>query len=187
MGTYLYNLRTKHATVHTSDGPQAANLFSYAYKEWLTTAWERDVERRRQFIRRNAERVAQRAWETTEHRLVILGDKPEEGAPVYGELTSPVWFDTGRFPGQLLGFLRRCGRRWVLSDRSFWQPRQRDGIRFWVRQHATQGTSVQESHVEAPGERVEPAPGDREVWHIAGTPAPELAASRLERTVQIEY
>lgn len=155
MGIYVYTLRKRALNLH-HDSPNGlsravCNFFSYAYKEWSSYAWDDRVERRRQFIRDNAGRAAERAWDETSHELVVIADeKPQDGDAVYKDPQRPVWYDTDGFPGQLVGFLQKRGGQWHLVDATPWQMMLFGGSdgrcseRRWVRHRVIDGKSVQE-------------------------------------------
>ena len=165
MGIYVYTLRKQTAAVAFADGVVDANLYAYAYKDWLSDSWDPAVERRRNFIRANATRTGDRAWRETPHAAAVVGDKFEDGVEVYVDLRAPEWVDCNNFPGRVVGWLRLVGRRWTVVDAtpwSAWTEHGTDGPRpIWRRLAIYDGAIVQE--------RIDrPADSDGTWWEVPG-------------------
>lgn len=137
MGIYVYSLRAK--TVTMGQGVPVP-LYSYAYK--LCSMWKGDYGYNAYQMRvANTERHAEKAMgNRTSVPFVIVGEMKDgiEGAFVYADVTSPVWFDCDRFPGRLVGFVQKVGKGYQISDRTEWSKPDtckvgRDGKWFPVR------------------------------------------------------
>jgi hypothetical protein len=186
MGTYVYNLRKKQATMLTAEGSVSVNHYRYAYKEWLGNAWDSAVERRRDFIRDNAERVAERAWHETEHRFAVICDeKVEDGDVVYTAVERPLWYDTNPCPMLAIGWARRVGRAWHVVDRSRWELIRylsSDGSpaeRHWKRDGVINGIGYVQHATWKPEH------GETARWDLPGQASPDLAKTEVE--IEIVY
>lgn len=133
MGVYIYTLRKRTLPIWVEGERIVANLFSYAYKDWWGFAFGEE-ERRRNFIRDNAARRAQEAWDSERSGYVVMGD-PEYGwedCAVYRDLQKPLWYDTDKLPATIVGYLHKIGRKWVVTPESSWQPFKRMVDGEWV-------------------------------------------------------
>jgi hypothetical protein len=143
MGVYIYSIRAKTVQLAVSGTKVSAHLYSYAYR--LTSMWRGDYGYSGyKLTESNTERNALSAFygnSTIAVRktvpYVIVGDLKErgglEGSSVYADVTAPIWYDTDKFPGTLVGWVRKVGRGYQLADRTEWSEgtkSHRDGV--WV-------------------------------------------------------
>lgn len=199
MGTYVYTLRKQAINLH-HDGPDGemstqANLLKYSYKEWLTSSFDGSVERRREFIRNSASRTAWTAWEKTEHRLVVITDKPQDGDAVYADLEGPVWYDTDQLRARLVGYLQKRHGRWYLVDAAKWERRDygsgmrhgdegRPDIR-WSRYRAVQGKAVLEEVAQADSNLPDYEQEAR--WEMYGQDYPQIVDPREQVEIPVVW
>lgn len=137
MGIYIYSLRAKTVQLDVSGTKVPVHLYSYAYR--YSSMWRGDYGYTGyKLTEANTERHAHNVMgDRTTIPYVIVGDFKDrggiEGATVYANVTSPVWFDTDKFPGTVAGWVRKVGKGYVLADRTEWQGNtkaHRDGV--WV-------------------------------------------------------
>lgn len=135
MGIYIYSLRAKTVTITVpAVGKVKANLYSYSYKHY--SMWKGDYGYNSyQLTAENAKRNAENAFAAPRSDYVILGDLSRglEGDAVYRDVTAAQWWDTDKFPGTLIGWLRKAGKGWIVADRTEWSTGTktlRDGV--WV-------------------------------------------------------
>lgn len=134
MGIYVYTLRKKTIPVTLASGETVgANLFSYAYRycgdyEDIRDAYRLSTEEKkyaRSYRMRasNASRLADAAFAAPRSGIFVMGDEEKlDGCAVYDGLTKPVWYDCNKKVwGNTLGFLKRSGKRWLLSQTSEWR------------------------------------------------------------------
>jgi len=132
MGVYCYSMRSKTMAVTLPDGRKVrANLYSYAYK--LTSYWKGEPGYNSyQFMVNNTERNADNVFAQPRSGVIILGDptRDMEDDSVYTDVTASQWWDTDRFPGTLIGFLKRDGRGWRVGDTTKWSTGKvcKDGL-----------------------------------------------------------
>jgi hypothetical protein len=72
---------------------------------------------------RNTERHAENVFGVRPSvPYVIIGDIKQglDGSSVYANVTKPVWYDTDKFPGTLIGWVRKVGKSYQLADRTEW-------------------------------------------------------------------
>lgn len=182
MGIYCYTLRKKAVNVHSTEGRHRAQLFAYAYKEWLTSSWDDRVERRRDAIRNRASTTAARAAEGGISELVVLGDKPQDGAPVYADVRQSLWFDGDTFPGRLVGFLRKQGGRWQLVDATPWEQWHSGGTAYWNRDRISEDGQRYRERIEA---ATVPQLTCRTAWDLPGQEPAALTAARTEKEIEV--
>lgn len=145
MGVYIYSLRAKTIQLTTDGaahlGPQfalpskiTAHLYSYAYR--YTSLWRGDYGYKSyKLTESNTERHALNVWaNAADNRaspgavesipFVVVGDLKEkdglDGHSVYADVTKPIHYDTDKFPGTLVGFVRKVGTRYQLTDHTEW-------------------------------------------------------------------
>jgi hypothetical protein len=127
MGIYVYTLRKKTVKLLL---PQKvdAHLLAYAYKDWWSWAYDDEEERRRNFIRNNAARHAENAFNAMVSPYVVVGDPGEslQGREVYRDLKSPIWYDTDGITATIVGFVHEIPRGKRVQRRvlpySPWEP-----------------------------------------------------------------
>lgn len=117
MGTYIYTLRSQTINIEELG---KANLLKYLFKplDYLsiggpTEKWERAFAM--QIV------ALENRWYGREMpKYVVVGDKFEDGAPIYTYgLTEPLWYDCEKL-GECVGYLnkRKVGRKVVWSVRT---------------------------------------------------------------------
>jgi len=173
MGTYVYNMRKRRRKLRFADGIVEANQYDYSYKEWWSAPFDSPTERRREFIRSNCQRTADRAWSETDHAAVVLGDF-SDGDPVYSDVTSPVWVDCNDFPGRLIGFIRRVRSRLDVVGASKWEPCTRGDAPIWRRYVVMGGVRVEETIARDPRDKTS-------LWSVPGGRFHGLAKLAIDR------
>jgi len=135
MGIYIYTMRAKTIPLVMPSGEKvAANLYSYAYR--YSSMWRGDYGYKGYtFTAENAARNAERTFSSPRSGVIIMGDVKGglEGSGVYTDVTAGLWYDTDKFPGTLVGWVRKAGRGYVVADRTEWSKgtkAHRDGV--WV-------------------------------------------------------
>jgi len=122
MGIYIYSLRAKTVAITVPSGEKVrANLYSYSYKHY--SMWKGDYGYNSyQLTAENAKRNAENAFAAPRSGFIILGDPSRglEGDAVYADVTAAQWWDTDKFPGTLIGWLRKAGKGWTVADRTEW-------------------------------------------------------------------
>jgi hypothetical protein len=123
MGTYIYSLRAKALplVVDTAGTIVTAHLYSYAYR--YTSMWRGDYGYNSyKLTEANAERNARAVFGDGPMPFVIVGDLKDglDGHSVYANVTAPLWYDCEKFPGTLIGWVRKVGKRYHLADRTEW-------------------------------------------------------------------
>ena len=186
MGTYVYNLRKRTLNVTTADGTRKARFFSYAYKEWFGASFDRETERRRDFIRDSASRVAEAAWAAEPRPMIVISDgKPADGDIVCVDLQRPIWYDTDKLPARQIGWLRKIGNRWMVVDGSPWEWSQGlgDGVQRWTRQRIlNNGTIYSEEEIITDGDR-----DHRSRWGLTGHDEPGRASDRAQVEIEVVW
>jgi hypothetical protein len=137
MGIYIYSLRAKTVQLTVGGANVTAHTYKYAYKS--SSIWRGDYGYNGyKLTEANTERNAHMAMGTrTVVPYVIIdndikGDKLD-GATVYANVTSPLWWDCDKFPGDVAGWIKRVGRSYVLTDRTEWSTgTQSYGDGVWV-------------------------------------------------------
>ena len=121
MGVYIYNMRKKTVSIIVNGSAVNANLFSYAYKDSWAFKLGREAARW-EFKVANTERIGQEAFDSPRSGYVVVGDAKDDhhGASVYNNVTQGLWVDTFAFPGTIVGYLHREGKRLVLRSASPW-------------------------------------------------------------------
>jgi len=141
MGIYLYTMR-KERRVADFNG-ESVTVWAYKYARKVagsvfrkTPPWEVRQD--------NAALDAFYQYEKNGKGLVATGFEP--GEPVYREATRAVWYDTDKFPGELIGFIHADGRgRLTVKEFSPWelvQPLNEQSL--WRREKAVDGKLIQE-------------------------------------------
>ena len=122
MGVYIYSIRAKTVPLVMPFGQKvAANLYSYAYR--LTSVWPGDYGYRGyKLTETNTSRNADNVFSSPRSGVVIVGDAKSglEGASVYADVTAGLWYDTDKFPGNLIGWTKKVGKSYVVVDRTEW-------------------------------------------------------------------
>lgn len=124
MGVYIYSLRAKTVSLIVSGTKVSAHLYSYAYR--YSSMWRGDYGYNSyKLTESNTERNAANVLGPCPSvPYVIVGDLKErgglDGSTVYADVTKPVWYDTDKFPGTLVGWVRKVGKSYQLSDRTQW-------------------------------------------------------------------
>jgi hypothetical protein len=136
MGIYIYSLRSRTVQLAVNGAKVSAHLYSYAYRH--SSMWKGDYGY-------NGYKLTEANTERNAHNVmgkgatvpyVIVGDFKDkggiEGDTVYANVTAPIWYDTDRFPGTIIGWVQKVGRGYVLADRTTWSEARalRDGV--WV-------------------------------------------------------
>jgi hypothetical protein len=128
MGVYIYSIRAKTVPVVMPFGQKVeANLYSYAYR--LTSVWPGDYGYRGyKLTETNTERNASAVFAKDRSGVVIVGDLKDglEGHGVYTDVTAGLWYDTERFPGTLIGWVKKVGKSYVVVDRTEWSKGTRE-------------------------------------------------------------
>jgi hypothetical protein len=122
MGIYIYSLRAKTVALVVPSGEKVrANLYSYAYR--YTSMWKGDYGyNSHQLTVENTKRNADNAFAAPRSGFVIMGDMEQglEGCSVYTDVTASTYYDTDKFPGTLIGWVRKEGKRLTVADRTEW-------------------------------------------------------------------
>ncbi len=118
MGTYYYTLRSK--TMKAKDETDAGSgmmelaFFSYACKPSCVDEYTHKGRLIVNNIHRHKENAEAKHMVNGKVPFVVLADKPENGAPVYKDVTKTGWYDTDHFPGTAYGYLFKDGGRWTV-------------------------------------------------------------------------
>lgn len=157
MGVYIYSLRAKTLplVIDTAGTIVTAHLYSYAYR--YTSMWRGDYGYNSyKLTESNTERHADNVMAGQESiPFVIVGDLKDglEGHSVYANVTKAVWYDTDKFPGTLIGWVRKEGKRYQLTDRTEWSTGKVQRGDQWVpyrsRSVMVDGKATHEEVVEA--------------------------------------
>jgi hypothetical protein len=121
MGVYIYSLRAKTLPLLVSGTKVSAHLYSYAYR--YTSMWRGDYGYNSyKLTESNTERHAANVFGVGPVPFVIVGDIKDglDGHSVYADVTKPVWYDTDKFPGTLIGWVQKVGKSYQLADRTEW-------------------------------------------------------------------
>jgi hypothetical protein len=122
MGIYIYSLRAKTVSITVPGaGKVKANLYSYSYKHY--SMWKGDYGYNSyQLTAENAKRNAENAFAAPRSGFVVMGDLSRglEGDAVYRDVTAAQYWDTDKFPGTLIGWLRKVGKGYTVADRTEW-------------------------------------------------------------------
>jgi hypothetical protein len=129
MGVYLYTMRKAKRVIHMPEGGLSevtgrveANTYEFAYRSSIESRilWGKELQRR-DFIVNNAHRTGSEAFEAGESGFVVCGtEHGMSGSEVYTDVTTGIWYDCDRFPGRLLGWLHKSGRKWVVRPYTEW-------------------------------------------------------------------
>ena len=133
MGNYLYTMRKATRVIHMPEGGLSeivgrivCNTYEFAYRSSIEYRILFDAEkRRRDFIVGNAHRTGSEAFEADGSGFVVCGtEHGMSGCSVYADVTSGLWYDCDRFPGRLVGWLHKEGRKWVVRPYGHWHECQ---------------------------------------------------------------
>jgi len=113
MGIYVYTLKKASRNIVDNGKTVKANNFSYAYR--LSSKYDRMIS--------SINSHAERAFESYSGGYIITADVRDEHGkcpslnhrPVYKNLRSDSWTDTGEFPAEYVGYLVKKGRQYVLN------------------------------------------------------------------------
>lgn len=134
MGVYIYSLRAKTVALTMPSGSVVrANLYSYAYR--MTSYWRGDRGYNSYNLTvENTKRNADNAFAQPRSGVVIVGEMERglEGLCVYNEVTASQWWDTDKFPGTLIGWVEKVGKRYKVSDRTGWSEGKTMRGETWV-------------------------------------------------------
>lgn len=125
MGIYIYSLRARTVQLSIGGSKVTAHTYKYAYKQY--SMWKGDYGYNSyKLTETNTERNAHSAMgnRTVVPYIIIDNDIPSlkglDGATVYANVTAPLWWDCEKFPGDIVGWVKRVGRSFVLTDRTEW-------------------------------------------------------------------
>lgn len=135
MGIYIYSLRAKTVPLFVSGIKTSAHLYSYAYRH--TSIWRGDYGYNSyKLTESNTSRNAKMAFgDRKSVPFVIVGELNTglDQCTVYADVTKPIWYDTDKFPGTVIGWVKKVGTQYHLADRTDWSKGTktlRDGV--WV-------------------------------------------------------
>lgn len=105
MGIYLYTMRKETRVADFNGERVTVRAFRFARKVVgsifrNTTAWE--VRQDNAAIEAFAQYI--------KNGKGLVATELDAGAPVYCDATKAVWYDTDKFPGELIGFLHKDSR-----------------------------------------------------------------------------
>lgn len=143
MGVYVYTMRKKTAPIYIDGVRNEANFFSYAYK----VSWAFSPGRSYSRLVGSSHRRADEAFEAYTGGYVLVGDSDDNEFTVYTAVTRGHWTDTGDFPGTVVGFARRDGKRLVFSLHGEWSTWERGGLTVRVRPIVRDGKIVEETEI----------------------------------------
>ena len=126
MGIYVYALAapSKKRKIHLLEGGSVdfvtLDFYCRYGDESPDRAYDEQDRRGRQCLANGLERKRQ-SWEGAQGDLYVamIDNKAADGDGVYlwrGEI-DPIWYDSDKEPGELVGYLRKEGRSWhLVSD-----------------------------------------------------------------------
>src|SRR3954463_12446809 len=109
MGIYIYSIRAKTVPLIVSGIKTSAHLYSYAYNYrsmWRGDQGYNSYKMTESNTKRNAETVFGIRKSVP---FVIVGDTKTglDQCTVYADVTKPIWCDTEKFPGTVIGWVKK--------------------------------------------------------------------------------
>ena len=151
MGIDIYTLRSKTVSMRLQSGEKIrCNLFAYAYK--LSSYWPGDYgERGYRLTESNAQRNSDNAFRApgrSGYACLCTQNGDYADMPVYANITSGLWYDSDKFPGDLVGFARSAGSKIEVSNSTSWSTgkylRGEEWIPYRRRSHIKDGVCSHE-------------------------------------------
>ncbi len=151
MGIYIYTLRAKTISMRLQSGEKVrCNLFAYAYK--MESFWPGDFgERGYRLTESNAQRNSENAFRSPDrsgYAVLCSQNSDYEDMPVYRNITAGLWYDSDKFPGEVVGFARSSGSKVEVSSSTSWSTgtylRGEEWIPYRGRSHIKDGVCSHE-------------------------------------------